>query len=264
MKRWIRRILLTVLVLGFLAVGAMGAAWWALGDEPDWYAEALQRNRTSAASPDTAFINAASAVNERHRAPNPGKPITFTLTEAQLNGVLQGKSTFDAAKALTAELEGPVVELSEGRIMLAGRAVKLDRVVSITAEMTVEDGELLGKIVSLRGGRLPLPRSFLDKFREPALRDLHQKMPRWVEGAGLRSNNLANDDAASAVHGLVAQALLAEEPIDAVLMLPVDEGDSGWMPVRLESIEITDEALMIRLAPLSVEERRELIESLTQ
>ncbi|MEM8872739.1 MAG: hypothetical protein AAGD32_00640 [Planctomycetota bacterium] len=264
MKRWIRRILLVVAVLGLFAVGGIGAVWWALGNEPDWYAEALERNRTSAASPDSAIINAASAVNQAHRARTADDAITLTLSEAQLNGALQGKSTFDVAKALTDRLEAPVIELTEGRITLAGRAVKLDRVVSITAEVAVEDDLLVGEIVSLRGGRLPLPKTLLDQYREPGLRELRRKMPRWVRDAELQPNDLANDAAAAAVHGKVAQALLDEAPVDAVLMLPVDEGRSGWMPVRIESIEITEQAVTVVMRKLPVQQRVELIESLTQ
>ncbi|MEM6314478.1 MAG: hypothetical protein AAF743_10345, partial [Planctomycetota bacterium] len=252
MKRWIRRILVTLVVLALLLVGGVAAAWWALGEEPDWYQAALERQRSVAASPDTTLINAASAVNELHRQPDTQQPITVTLTEAQLNGALQGKSTFDAAKALTARLQEPVIDLSPGRVTLAGRAVKIDKVVALTIEPAVEEGMLSARVVSLRGGRLPLPKAMLDEYREPGLRELRARMPRWVRVAALQSNDLANDAAAAAVHGKVAQALLAEEPIDAVLMLPVDEGESGWMPVRVEAFEVTDDALTIELVPLEV------------
>jgi hypothetical protein len=87
---------------------------------------------------------------------------------------------------------------------------------------------------------------------------LQAALPSLQRNAQLQKDGSANTDAMAAAMAKLFLHVLADEPGEPVLFLPV--GDKRAVPVRLTDVRIADKTLSLTVKPLNAKERGALIE----
>src|SRR5439155_25913177 len=99
-------------------------------------------------------------------------------------------------------VEGPLVILHDGRLIVAGEVKDLGTVASFQFRPQIDSsGRLKIELLNVAGGRLPLPQSIWTSYRDQLSRSIRQNMPLWQARARIESAGAANASAMSAMMG---------------------------------------------------------------
>jgi hypothetical protein len=111
-------------------------------------------------------------------------------------------------------------------------------------------------------GRLPLPQTFLDRYRTSARTRLEAALPGLQHKAEFKPDGSANAEAMSAAMAKLFLHVLRGEAAEPVLFLPVRNERS--IPVRLTDVAVDDKTLTLTVKPLNAAERVALLERIRE
>ena len=284
MMKWFKRLALfvvgLVLVLGLAGVGAYV---YGVRATPEWLRRpvATEAERIAAAnSADQKILDTLSQVREmeayaaagaapdpadkRPLATQPADKLKVTFTEAELNASFRKwDRLYGWTKRYHNYVQDPSIVLHGGRIIVAGESAEMKTVVSLHFEpKLVPKGKLTLSLDSVLAGRLPLPQAFFEKYRTSARTKLQGALPRLQREAELGKDGSANSEAMAAAMAKLFLRVLANEPGEPVLFLPV--GEQRSVPVRLTDVRIEDKELSLTVKPLNAKERVALIERIRE
>lgn len=282
--KWIKRLLLTVVVLVILAGAAAVLAYvYGFRGTPEWLRQPVASEAEQAAAAnrlDQKLLETLSVVREmdaydpaaasaggddqRPSATQPATNLQVTLTEQELNAAFQKwDRLYGWTERYKEHVQDPSIVLHNGRIVLAGETQEVNSVLSLHFDPKLnQDGELSLRLAQVLAGRLPLPQSFLDKYRASARARLEAALPTLQRRAEFRPDGSANSEAMSAAMAKLFLNVLADEPAEPVLFLPVRNERS--VPVRLTDVDIEDKSLTLTVKPLNAAERVSLLQRIRE
>lgn len=278
MRKWVKRSLLGVALAMALVALFLTGGFVLLRGTPAYYrasrlsaeqrAEAATRAESKLSQMQNMAVDVRGAelrnLNGATRpAAIPGAT-TFSFTDDELNALFNKWAELNNWKEVMSRVVAdPMVVLQDGRIILAGKVTvkNFDTVVSIHFAPTItSDGRLDLQLVSILGGKLPLPRdSVISPVRERLLRIMGDDIPYWQGRAGFGKTGTLNDDAVKATLGRLLVHTLNNEPSDPVLFLWTG---NATVPVRLADVSIANNTLSLTVVPLDQTEKLALLEQI--
>jgi hypothetical protein len=275
MKTWVKRI---SLVTAILLTGVLGFCAWSyymLQGTPDWYSQSplTDAERAEAANRvDQKLLDALSWASEVQAKASASVPSTaptnlktVTFSEAELNAFFQ-KWNRDRQWHFYYDsyLADPVVAIHDGRIIVAGKLKELGAVASLHFEPTIDkEGNFHLKMARMLGGKLPLPASFFNKYRDRLVAGLERRLPVWQQTAQVTSAG-ANGDAVSVAMSRLFMNALDDAPSDPTIFLPTTSSTGLKVPVRLYEVNIEDKTLTLSVLPLTSTENTQLMARLKE
>jgi hypothetical protein len=286
--KWLKRLFrIVACVAVVLAVGA-GVAWYLARCKPSWYpgpevaadpaaqqaaavraenelkrtidwaasqqAEERARLHTAREAPGAAPAVTRPATTQARRA------LTVTLTEQELNASFaKWGQTYGWGEKFGQYITDPRVVLHEGRIIVAGTVEKMGTLVSLHFEPKVDQrGRLQFELARVLGGRLPLPESAFDGYREKIEQRLRAQLPALQRGARIAPDGSANDKAVGATMAKLLIRILNRQPDEAVLFLPANQGTQ--VPVKLTGVDIHGKSVALTVELMTPDERAALLD----
>lgn len=283
MKKWMRRILVVVLVALAGVAAFVTTSFFMLRAEPDWYHPPTwtpEQREAAAHRAEVKIGELQSRTGEAHavelRAQNSragGAPtkrppatsasaITVRFSDDELNAVFSKWSAINGWQASYERfLSDPMILLRDRRLILAGKLKEFDAVVSLHFEPRIdESGRLDLRLVRILGGKLPLPQAILDRYADRVTSSLRHRLGPWQRGAMIQPTGVANTDAVNAAMGLLILRTLRHEPTEPVVFLPGVEGRK--IPLRISDLQIEGRELMMTVEPMTAAERAQLLQRL--
>jgi hypothetical protein len=285
--KWFKRLAIFVVGLVLVLALAAGAAYvYGVRRTPDWLKRPMATAAEQAAAAgrvDRKILETLSLVGEMNAAESagsrpsdpadkravatqPSRPLRVDFTEDELNASFQKwNRLYGWTERYKAYVQNPSVVLHDGRIVLAGNSNELGTVVSLHFEPKLtKDGQLDLQLAQVLAGRLPIPQAFFEKYRNSATTKLHAALPSLRRKAKIKPDGSANADAMAAAMGEMFLHVLANEPAEPVIFLPV--GQSRSVPVRLTDVSIDDKTktLSLTVKPLNAAERSSLIQRIRE
>jgi hypothetical protein len=211
---------------------------------------------------ESAASRPSDSGDKRAVATQPSRPLRVEFTEEELNASFQKwNQLYGWTERYKAYVQNPTVVLHDGRLVLAGNSQELGTIVSLHFEPKLtKDGQLDLRLERVLAGRLPIPQAFFEKYRDSATSKLHTALPSLQRKAQIKPDGSANAEAMAAAMGELFLHVLANEPAEPVIFLPV--GQSRSVPVRLTDVSIDDQTqtLSLTVKPLNAAERLSLLE----
>jgi hypothetical protein len=289
--KWLKRLFrILACVLVVLAIGA-GVAWYLARCKPSWYPgpeahadlaalqaaavraeNELKRTIDWAASQQAEERARLHAGRETPAAPAATRPattqahrsLTVTLTEQELNASFaKWGQTYGWGEKFGQYITDPRIVVHDGRIIVAGTVEKMGTLVSLHFEPKVDErGRLQFELARVLGGRLPLPESAFDGYRERIEKRLRAQLPALQRGARIAPDGSANDKAVGATMAKLLLRTLNRQPGEAVLFLPANQGSQ--VPVKLTGIDINGKSVALTVELMTPEERAALMERIRE
>jgi len=270
MRKWIKRLLLVVAIGLTLLVAVALTGLWMIRAEPAFYRPvtltpeqreaAAQRatNKLATIQNQAARLHASAAST---RVVNAGDEITVSFTADELNAFFDKWSNFQNWKAgYQRYIEDPVVILQDGRIILAARVKEMNMVASLHFEPRIDErGQLNLQLARVLGGRLPLPATVISGYEDRLTSALRRNLPAWQSNAAIDNNGAANPSAISASAAELLFHVLAHEPAEPVLYLPI-MAQKGSVPVRINNVRIENETLTLTVKPMNRDQQQALLD----
>src|SRR5579859_5477480 len=177
--KWKKRILLLALFLAVFAAATLGGAYWMSRGQPEWYshkqmdpakleAAAARAEQQMQRTVSWAQDQQAHEVSSSRGVPstNPSKSIDVSFSEDELNAFFRKwDSTFGWSKAYSPYISEPEIALRDGRIMFAATSNDLGSVLSIELFPRLEGDQLRLSVWRVLAGKLPLPGTFMTRYR---------------------------------------------------------------------------------------------------
>jgi uncharacterized protein YpmS len=273
MRKWMKRSLLVVGIALTLLLAVVLAGLWLIRAEPTFYRRvtltpeqfeaAAQRatNKLATIQNQAARLHASPAATRNAVAS--GEEITVSFTADELNAFFDKWSNFQNWKAgYQRYIEDPVVILQDGRIILAARVKELNTVASLHFAPRIDErGQLNLELARVLGGRLPLPAAVISGYEDRVTSALRRNLPAWQANAAIDNSGAANPSAISASAAKLLFHVLAHEPAEPVLYLPI-MAQKGSVPVRIKNVRIENETLTLTVRPMSRDQQQALLESI--
>lgn len=271
------RILIAVVVLG--AVG-LAIAWVMLRGTPSWYPEAVldpAARQAAAARAENELQKtidwaAARQAEERARLHGATPPattqarqaLTVRFTEQELNAAFEKwGSAYGWQEKYGQYISDPQIVLHDGKIIFAGLAKTMNTLVSLHFEPKVDpQGRLRFDLVGVYGGRLPLPQSAFDSYRQKLEDRVRDSLPALQQGAKIAPDGSANDKAVAATLAKLLLRVLDRKGDDAVLFLAANQGSR--VPVKLTDVKMEGKGIALTVELLDAKERVELLERIRE
>jgi hypothetical protein len=281
MMKWLKRILVMVAVVLAVAIAAALVGLYLLRGTPEWYPQqfATAEEREEAAErAEHKFLRTLSSVADAHaqedrvrhaegdlEALDPTEPIEISFTSVEINAFFDKWSDFHDLETRYGEyLSEPVLVLREGRIILAGRVEELATVVSAHFEPRLDEQGLLWlRLVSVRGGRLPLPPALWQRYRERLTHSVRDALPELQQEAYIAPDGASNEEAINAAMTRLLLNVLHDEPAEPVVFMPV-QGKGRGVPVRLTYVEVEPDVIHLTVQPMTRQEREALLQRLRE
>jgi hypothetical protein len=280
--KWLKR-LLTIVALGLLAIIAFCLVGiYLYRGTPSWYHRRVattQEVRDAANSADQKLIDlfswAASTHAEQIRrirgvaksADQPVGPKTVTFSEDELNSFFSTWKSPD-----NGELEQRISRyFADGRVIfqpdaviLAGQSPTLDALVSAEFDPAIDsDGNLHLQLGSLRAGRLPIPRSMVQRYLDRLHLLLVQELEVERSNAKIDNALAANGSALAASWLRLLVSGLDGRATDPVLIIPFDMTHlKTGLPVTVTGVSVGEGQITLTLNPIAPDQRQEILESL--
>ena len=284
--KWIKR--LAVFVVGLvlvLGLAGAGAYYYGVRGTPEWWQRpkvSAEEQAAAANRADQKIMETLSVVREMEAAarastqpadPSDRRPAAtqtastrrVTFSEEELNGFFnKWDRLYGWTERYKHHITDPGIVLHDGRIVVAGNSAELGTVVSIHFDPELDDrGRLNLELSKVLAGRLPIPQGFFDKYRTAARTRLKAVLPELQRDAELRADGSANSEAMNAAMAKLFLNVLANEPGEPVLFLPVGQRGRS-MPVKLTEVEIEDKSLSLTVTLLDPAERVALLDRIRQ
>ena len=280
--KWLKRLLRIVALVVVLAAVGAAVAWYLLRGTPSWYdvvqvdpavqqAAAVRAENELKRTIDWAASQQAEERAALHAArgastpasPAPGsssrRALTVSFTEQELNAAFEkwGKA-YGWDTAYGQYVTDPRIVLHEGRLIVAGDVPSFGTVVSFHFQPAVDpDGRLRLELARVLGGRLPLPESAFDRYRERLELKVRSSLPELQRGADIKPDGSANDKAVAAALAKLMLGVLDRRPEEAVLFLPANQG--ARVPVKLADVRIEGKSIGLTVQLMTPQERAELL-----
>ena len=267
--KWFKRLLLLGVFVVVFGLGLLAIGFYLSRGTPAWYVRG-HRNPTqmaaAAARAEDQIIRVKNWANrdglDRRPATQPASQShTISFTEDELNALFQKwDATFGWSAHYAQYLSDPQIVLQDDRLILAANVKDLGTVMSTELAPRVEGGKLHMTVTRVMAGRLPLPQSFWDKYRQELENYLRQLLPVWQQGARLGADGTANSDAVDAAMAELLLAVMNNRPAQPVLFLPYSiwAGNKS-VAVKLQQVQISDKLLTIQVVPMTRTERQSLL-----
>ena len=275
--KWTKRLLLLILFLAIFVGAILAGAFFLSRGQPDWYAhhaldpaqlEAAaaraerQMQRTLSWAQDQQAYEESSA--KGRPTTNPSRTIDVSFSEDELNGFFQKwDSTFGWSNAYSAYLSEPQIALRDGRLILGATAKDLGSVLSVELTPRLDNNQLHVSVTRVLAGKLPLPSTFWNRYRQQLVSMVTSDLPRWRSGAEISPQGGANTDAVSIAMGELLIDTLEDRPAPPVLFLPYSmQSRPRSLPVKVTDLRIQDRTLTMTVEPLNAHERKTLLDEL--
>jgi hypothetical protein len=275
--KWIKG-LLKLVVFAAVLVGVLAAGgWWMSHREPEWFKHHQLSQEQAAAAAASAQRQVQRTLNwaadqqaytdsRRVGAPttHPSQSLEISFTEDELNGFFQTwNAHFGWSRRFDQYLSDPQIVLRNHQLILAAMVKQMGSVISIEFGPKLDDGKLLMPVDGVLAGRLPLPESFWDRYRNQLVDSIQDHLPDWQQGAQIRPNGTANSDAVAAGMGELLVNLLTNRPANPILFLPSDvRSKQKSIPVKVTNLKIHHQTLDLTVEPLNAEDRATLLDSI--
>ena len=286
-RNWLRRLLVVTACLLALLLVAAFVGWRMLRGRPSWYprqaADPAARQAAAARAEDefrrTIDWAAAQQAEERARLQNappplspqtpprpvaPHKTLTVRFTEQELNAAFEKwGSMYHWDEKYGQYLADPRIVLHDGRVIFAGDVKDMGTLVSLHFEPRMEaGGRARFELVRVLGGRLPLPQSAFDKYRQQLEDRVRASLPAFQQGARIAPDGSANEKAVAAAMSKLLLRVLANEPDEAVLFLTANQGTQ--VPVKLTDVKVEGKAISLTVQLLNAAERAALLQRIRE
>jgi hypothetical protein len=265
--KWIKRIIvfLVILVIGLAAL--LGTSYYLIHRTPEWYKPLAMNSEEMEAAANRAFNKVAAihnmadqaAAQESASAHNPKvatrpdiKPITVTFTQEELTAFILRWSTLNS-EMVDKYVKGPQFVLQDGQIIFGGQVADLGQFVSLHLEPSLDEKGMLNLDMSIKAGKLPLPRATIESKLSKAQATLERWLPEWQKNAKIEAGG-ANSDAVKAAMTELLLNTLNEKPSQPVFFMPI--GDRKTVPVKLTDISVDKGSVTLTVQPLSTSDRK--------
>jgi hypothetical protein len=283
--KWVKRLVRIVACVVVLAVVGAAVAWVLLRGRPSWYeAQAFDpaAARAAAARAENEFrrtidwaasqqaeeraaLHAARAGAASSPSTPPTRPatrptLTVSFTEQELNAAFEkwGKA-YNWDQAYGQYVTDPRIVLHEGRLIFAGDVKDFGTIVSLHFQPGVDrQGQLQFELARVLAGRLPLPESAFNQYRDKLERKVRASLPDLQRGARIEQDGSANENAVAATMAKLLLHVLDRRPGDAVLFLPANQGKQ--VPVKLTDVNIDGKKIALTVQLMTPQERAALLE----
>jgi hypothetical protein len=275
MMKWMRRLLLFFAgVWVFLALAALYSIHLARGT-PAWYEPnqfSSEQNVAAANDSDQklaellSYANDIAAAQKRKALGRDAisiAPKTIQFSQLQINAFLdkwQGLFGSSLRARLGRFLTDCRIVLLDDRLVLAGTLHEMgylnETVASIEFAPRLDDqGRLWLSIEQVFSGRLPIPSPLVAKPENRLRERLEEDVFRLQPKAAFDASGMANHAAVDLAGTKMILASLNDQPADAIFFIPCELTDPKHAaPVRLTNIQISDQAIILTIRPLSDEE----------
>lgn len=266
--KWLKRLLLLVVFLVVFAGALALAAWWLARGTPEWYGRNRSTPQQLAAAAQRAELEVQRtlswASDQAHHPPSstqPAQTFQITLTEDELNAFFQKwDNAFGWSDRYAGYLSDPQIVIQNGKLILAATVKDTNSVISIEFAPRLENGKLDLPVTRVLAGRLPLPQSFWDRYRQRLEAAMQSRLPEWQQRANITPDGKANEDTVAAAMSELLLDGLNDRPAEPVLFLPYDiRQNRKSLPVKLNDVQIAGKALMLTVQPMTGPQRQALL-----
>jgi hypothetical protein len=280
--KWVKRLVRVVAVVVVIAVVGAGVAWYLLRGRPSWYdaqvadPAAVQAAAVRAENEFKRTIDWAASQQAEERAairaardappatsPSTGpatrRSLTVTFTEQELNAAFDkwGKA-YGWDQAYGQYVRDARVVLYEGRLIFAGDVKDFGTIVSLHFQPAVDpQGHLQFELARVLAGRLPLPESAFNSYRDKLEKKVRASLPELQRGARIEPDGSANEKAVAATMAKLLLHVLDRRPGEAVLFLPANQGKQ--VPAKLTDVNIDGKSIALTVQLMTPSERAALL-----
>ena len=196
--------------------------------------------------------------------PGPPEPAYLRFTGAELDTYF-GRWLDDNGyrDAFARHLDDPRLLVHDGQLVMAGRMPAFNGVV-VSMHFLPEVGEEGRVRLSLDGayaGRVPLPESAFDAFRQKSADAIRGKLGDLEPRAALDDDGAPNDAAVRLAINRELLSLLDDRRVEDLILFP-RLLDYGRVPARVADLAVEEGELVLGFLPLTPAEREELRKSL--
>lgn len=198
-------------------------------------------------------------------SPSAELPFQITFTDAELNAFFEKWADAPGRHALMdAYVDEPRVQLSAGKMILAGRVKAFHTVISVELLPAIDpDGQLRVNLARVYGGILPLPQSFWAGERDRLVARLDESFAAEQPSVEIASDGTANGVAAAAGMNRLVVATLLRQPAAPVLFLPYDlRHPDRTVPTQLQGVALGDGTIKLQVREMMPAERDHLLAAL--
>jgi hypothetical protein len=267
-KKWKKRAGIALAALAGVVIGLLLVAWLLLRSTPAWYPVVTmspeQREQAAQDAQNKLIVvqNAAAearaheyAATRRNAARPPTAQITLTLTENEINALLEKWTVWPVVRrGYERFMSDPRIVLEDGRLILAGHVAEVDSLASVHfAPRIDEQGRLRVELVRVQAGKLPLPQGLLSRYQQQATGAILRRLSGWRQSASIDDTGVANDNAIQAVMGKLLLNVINDQPSDPVTFVPLIDGKV--LAVKLLDVSIEQRTLKLTVQPMLPPER---------
>jgi len=265
--KWIRRLLLCVLIAVLLLLIAGGVGYRMLHGRPDWYMqetidpvlrEQMAKRVEDKLTDASNWTQSAWLARQHPAASTKPAPLEVSLTDQEINAFLsKWENVPSVDERVGGALSDPQISFNDGQIILAATVREMHAVVSVhLAPRIDEKGLLHADIIRVMGGRLPLPQGVWNVYASKLAAKVAAQIPQTQQKAKLYPDGSANDQMVSAVLAKMLVQFLHGESADPVVFLKFPARDEFRnLPVKITSVKIADKTLTMTFEPLGAGEK---------
>ena len=279
MKRFLRWILIGVLLFLAAAVSVPLFVRHRVYARPDWYPKAHLSQSDQAAAANRAdqkliqarsdIVGAYAAQTRAARAGTqpaslPASQFSINLSEDEINSwIPKWEDELGWSGRIDQQLSDPTIVFNEDEIILAATIKDWKTIVSLHFVPRLEKGKLLLTLRNVMAGTLPLPKVAWSSYQDRLVESAQARLPEFRREAAIDANGRANTAAVSAAMTELLLHVVNDEPAEPVLFLPDQIGHSPRsLPVVITDIKLADKVLAIVVEPMDSARRAALLKHL--
>ena len=279
MKKFLRWVLILVMVLVVIGVAAPLFVRHRMRAQPEWYPKArLAPDEQAAAAnrADQKLIAARSEIAEAYAAQtraarsgqtpttSPADSFVLSLTQDEINAWLpKWENELGFSHRIEQYLEDPTIIFRDQEIILAATVKDWNTIVSLHFVPQMEEGKLHITLSGVTAGTLPLPRVSWAGYQDRLLNSLQNRLGDFQKRAQIDSSGRANSAAVLAAMSELLIHALKDEPAEPVLFLPEQFGKNPKsLPVRITDVTVVNKTLNLTVRPMDQAERAKLLQDI--
>ncbi|HEX8325278.1 MAG TPA: hypothetical protein VF595_15360 [Tepidisphaeraceae bacterium] len=266
MRRWIKRIALTIAALGAVVVVVAAVVAWRATRVPAWYATAVDQTPPDEQADDAINRRLLPLQNWLARAstgdlaakPSAEKIYTLELTEPEVNAIL--------AKFLD-HLQGQFqtyrTRLLPGEIDLGFTWAEQGRALGVAARVSQPpDGLPVVSLGDVRLGNQALPKSLVVNRPANMLRTAIETQRRRGRTPRIDEQDAAPGHTVEAYYGRLMLKVLAGRGVSPCAFLPVRLSGDEWVATKVVRLDVSPGRLAVTFRLLTPDERAAVLAEL--